>query len=281
MKIARIAAAGVRSVVAFLILVASSAAGAGVPTAPAAATASPTSVAAPVELTVYAAASLKDALQEIGPACGSEAGATILFNFGGSNDLAQQILAANKADVFFSADEGWMDKVAAKGLVDAASRRALLSNRLVIVVRADADLTIQGPGDLAGAKVKNLSIANPDAVPAGRYARAWLEKIGAWEALKDKIAPAPDVRAALAAVEAGAAEAGIVYATDAAIARKTKVAYTVPEGDGPKISYPVAVLKDRPHVEAARRLVACFGGDDARRVFVRDGFIVLDAAPSK
>src|SRR6185295_739544 len=130
MKIARIAAAGVRSVVAFLILAASSAAGAGVPTAPAAATASPTSVAAPVELTVYAAASLKDALHEIGPACGPEAGATILFNFGGSNDLAQQILAANKADVFFSADEGWMDKVAAKGLVDAASRRALLSNRL-------------------------------------------------------------------------------------------------------------------------------------------------------
>jgi molybdate transport system substrate-binding protein len=264
MTIARIAPAGVRSIVAFLILVAGPAAGAG-----------------PVELTVYAAASLKDALHEIGPACGPEAGATILFNFGGSNDLAQQILAANKADVFFSADEGWMDKVAAKGLVDAASRRALLSNRLVIVVRADADLTIQGPGDLAGAKVKNLSIANPDAVPAGRYARAWLETIGAWEALKDKIAPAPDVRAALAAVEAGAAEAGIVYATDAAIARKTKVAYTVPESDGPRISYPVAVLKDRPHVEAARRLVACFGGDDARRVFVRDGFIVLDAAPSQ
>ncbi|HET8948780.1 MAG TPA: molybdate ABC transporter substrate-binding protein, partial [Candidatus Polarisedimenticolia bacterium] len=189
--------------------------------------AAPASAAAPVELMVYAAASLKDALDAIGPACGKGAGATVLFNFGASNDLAQQILAANKADVFFSADEGWMDRVAAKDLVDVASRRSLLSNRLAVVVPADSDLAIRDAADLAGSKVKHLSLANPDAVPAGRYAKAWLEKVGAWDGVKGKVAPAPDVRATLAAVEAGAAEAGIVYLTDAAIGRRSKVAYTV------------------------------------------------------
>jgi molybdate transport system substrate-binding protein len=236
------------------------------------------SAAAPVELTVYAAASLKDALNEIGPVCGRESGATVVFNFGGSNDLARQILAANKADVFFSADERWMDQVTAKGLVDSSSRRSLLSNRLVVVIASDSDLAIQAALDLAGPGVRHLSLANPEAVPAGRYARAWLEKTGAWEALKDRIAPVPDVRAALAAVEAGAAEAAVVYATDAAIAKRAKVAYTVPESEGPKIAYPVAALRDRPHLEAARRLVACLASPEARPVFVRSGFIVLDAA---
>jgi molybdate transport system substrate-binding protein len=231
----------------------------------------------PVELVVYAAASLRDALGEAGPVCGREAGAAVVFNFGASNDLARQILAADKADVFFSADEGWMDQVAAKGLVDAASRRDLLSNRLIVVVPADADLPIASAADLAGPGIRHLSLANPEAVPAGKYARTWLEKTGTWNAVKDRVAPAPDVRAALAAVEAGAAQAGIVYATDAASAKRAKVAYTVPESEGPKISYPVAALVNRPHLDAARRLVACLGGEEARRVFVRFGFIVLDA----
>ncbi len=236
----------------------------------------------PVELAVYAAASLRDALDEAGPACGREAGAGVVFNFGASNDLARQILTANKADVFLSADEGWMDQLAAQGLVDPVSRRGLLSNRLVVVVPADADLAIASAADLAGPRVKHLSLANPEAVPAGKYAKAWLEKTGAWNAVRDRVAPAPDVRAALAAVEAGAAQAAIVYATDAAIAKRAKIAYTVPESEGPKISYPVAALRERPHLDAARRLVACLGGPEARRVFVRFGFIVLDppAAPA-
>jgi molybdate transport system substrate-binding protein len=234
--------------------------------------------AAPAEIIVYAAASLKDALNELGPICGRASGATLVYNFGASNDLARQIMAANKADVFFSADEGWMDQVAAKDLVDTGSRRSLLSNRLVVIVPADSSLTIGSAADLAGAKVKHLSLANPDAVPAGKYARAWLEKTGAWEKAKDKVVPAPDVRAALAAVEAGAAEAGVVYKTDAGIAKRAKVVFTVPESEGPKISYPAAALKDRPNLDAARRVVDCYAGSESRKVFERFGFVVLDAA---
>ena len=232
---------------------------------------------APVELTVYAAASLRDALNEIGPLCGKSTGTAVVFNFGASNDLAHQILAANKADLFFSADEGWMDQVAAKDLIDPASRRSLLSNRLVVVVPSDSTLAIGAAADLAGAGVKHLSLANPDAVPAGKYARVWLRKAGAWEKVRERIAPAPDVRAALAAVEGGAAEAGVVYRTDAAIAKRVKVAYTVPEEEGPKISYPVAVLKDRPHAAEALRLEDCFQGETGRAVFERLGFVVLAA----
>ena len=250
-----------------LAVVAGTAARAAEPAAPAA-----------VELTVYAAASLKDAMNALGPVCGKSSGATLLFNFGASNDLAHQILAANKADVFFSADEGWMDQVAAKDLVDRSSRRSLLSNRLVVVAPADSNLSVASASDLAGPGVKRLSLANPDAVPAGKYARAWLEKLGVWEKAKGRLVPAPDVRAALAAVEAGAVEAGVVYKTDAAIAKRAKVIFTVPEAEGPKVSYPVAALKERPRLEAARRVVDCFAGPEGGAVFERFGFIVLDTS---
>ena len=240
--------------------------------------AAPAAHPAPVELTVYAAASLRDALDELGPTCGQSAGAALVLNFGSSNDLARQILAANKADVFFSADEAWMDQVAAKGLVDAASRRALLSNRLVVVAPADSTLVVASAADLAGPGVKRLSLASPDAVPAGKYAKAWLEKAGVWEKVKDKVAPAPDARAALAAVESGGVEAGVVYRTDATIAKKAKVIFTVPEEEGPRVSYPLAALRDRPHLETARRVVDCFASAEGRAVFERHGFIVLATA---
>jgi len=225
------------------------------------------------ELTVYAAASLREAVQALRPDCEAQAGARLVFNFGASNDLARQIEAANKADVFFSADEAWMEHVDRAGLVDAASRRSRLSNRLVVVGRKETLLAISGPSDLAGPGVRRLSLANPDGVPAGRYARAWLVKTGVWERIQERVVPALDVRAALAAVESGAAEAGLVYRTDAAISTKVRVLYEVPESDGPAISYPVAALLDRPHLEEARRLVACLAGDPAAGVFRRFGFI--------
>ena len=236
--------------------------------------------AAPMEITVYAAASLKDALGAIAPVCESRTGAHPIFNFGASNDLARQIIAANKADIFFSADSGWMDEVAKAGLLDESSRRSLLSNRLVVVVPADSTLRIGSAADLAGHAIKRLSLANPAAVPAGTYAKAWLEKAGVWEKVSGRVVPAPDVRAALAAVESGAIEAGIVYKTDAAIAKHAKVTFEVPEQEGPRIVYPVAAVKDRPLTEAARRTVACYTGNEARAIFERFGFIVLPGGPA-
>ncbi|HET6373898.1 MAG TPA: molybdate ABC transporter substrate-binding protein [Candidatus Polarisedimenticolia bacterium] len=236
----------------------------------------PASPGPPPEIIVYAAASLRDALSEMAPACEGASGVRLVFNFGASNDLARQIMAANKADVFLSADGGWMDKVAAEALVDTASRRALLSNRLVVVGPVDSTYTIASASDLARAPVRLISIANPEAVPAGKYAKAWLERQGQWDSIRPRALPGVDVRAALAAVEAGAAQMGIVYATDAAISKKVRVLYTVPEEDGPLIRYPIAVMKDSHHLEMARAVVSWMSGPEAGKVFTRFGFILLD-----
>lgn len=229
----------------------------------------------PGELTVYAAASLRDVLQSLAPKCEKVTGTRLVFNFGASNDLARQIEAGNKADVFLSADEAWMDKVAQAGLVDAGSRRALLSNRLVVIARQDSSVRIAAPSDLAASAIKRISLADPQAVPAGKYARAWLDKTGVWETIADRILPALDVRAALAAVESGGADVGVVYRTDAAISDKVRVLYEVPESDGPRISYAVAALSQRPRLDAARRVVDWLAGPAAAAAFEKSGFIVL------
>jgi molybdate transport system substrate-binding protein len=238
--------------------------------------ASPAEKPAPPEITFYAAANLRDVLLHLAPACEEAARARLVFNFGASNDLARQIEAGHKADVFFSADEAWMDHVAQEGLVDASSRRSLLSNRLVVVGLTDALLNIRSARDLAGPDVRRISLANPDAVPAGKYAKAWLEMAGLWDGIKDRVLPGLDVRAALAAVEAGGAEVGVVYKTDAAVSKKVRVVYEVPEGEGPRISYPVAVMRDRPLLEEARRVVAWLSGPEAVAAFEQYGFIVRD-----
>jgi molybdate transport system substrate-binding protein len=235
--------------------------------------------AEPTEIQVYAAASLRDVLQEMAPAVERATGTRLVFNLGASNDLARQIVAANKADIFFSADEGWMDRVAEAGLVDPGSRRSPLSNRLVVVVPLESALVIASAEDLVSPAVRRLSLANPDAVPAGKYAKAWLESKGQWAAVAERVIPALDVRAALAAVESGAVEAGVVYRTDAAISKRVRVAYVVPESEGPRVSYAIAALQPRPNLEVARAVVAWICGQDGAPYFERSGFIVRAPAP--
>jgi molybdate transport system substrate-binding protein len=229
----------------------------------------------PVEVSFYAAASLRDVLQDLAPRCESSLGVRLVFNFGASNDLARQIIAAVRADVFFSADEAWMDRVVEAGLADTATRRSLLSNRLVVVAPADTLLRLTGPAELTQASVRRIALANPEAVPAGKYARAWLEKAGLWVPLSGRVVPSLDVRAALAAVESGAADVGIVYRTDATISKKLRILYEVSGTDGPRISYALAALKGHGDIEAARRVVAWLAGPEAAGVFERHGFIVL------
>jgi molybdate transport system substrate-binding protein len=246
----------------------------------AAAPAHPPPGAAPgPEIMVYAAASLREALESLTPQCQSESGARLVFSFGASSDLARQIDAANKADVFFSADEASMDALAKEDLVDTGSRRSPLSNRLVVIAPRDSSLHVAAPADLAAIGVRRLSIANPDSVPAGKYARAWLEKAGVWNLVRDRVVPGVDVRAALAVVEAGAADAGIVYSTDAAIARHVRVLYEVSGSDAPRISYAVAALTGRPRLDLARRVAACFAGTSAAPTFSRLGFITAVVTP--
>jgi len=231
--------------------------------------------AAPVaaeEVTVYAAASLTDALKEVAQGFEAKTGHKVVFNLGASNDLARQIRAGAPADVFFSADKAQMDGLEAAGLVRAADRMDVLSNILVVVVPASRTARMSQPSDLLA--VRRLALADPEAVPAGVYARTWLQSVGLWDKLKDKVIPTLNVRAALSAVESENADAGIVYRTDAAISKRVKVAFEVPRDKGPAIVYPMAPLAGS-RKPAAAELVRYLTSAPAREVYRRYGFIVL------
>jgi len=227
------------------------------------------------EIKVSAAASLTDVLQAIGGDYEKETGDKIIFNFAGSSVLERQIEAGVPADVFFSADEAKMDTLEDHGLITIGTRKSLLSNALVIVVEKAGSVQIKDARDLANPDVKKVALAEPSSVPAGVYAKAYLEKLGLWAAISGKIVPTENVRAALAAVESGNVEAGFVFKTDAAISKKVRIAYEVTAAEGPKISYPVAIVKDSEHAEAARRFVEYLSGAKAKGEFEKFGFIVL------
>jgi molybdate transport system substrate-binding protein len=224
------------------------------------------------EVMVFAAASLTEALEEIGGSYAAETGSTVGFDFAASSDLARQIVAGAPADVFFSADTAQMDAVEKAGLVAPGDRVDLLSNVLVVIERAGASSTLALPADLAG--VRRLALADPQAVPAGVYARKWLESIGLWERLQQRVVPLLDVRAALAAVASGNADAAIVYRTDTALSKRVRVAFEVPKDEGPGIVYVVAAISRSPGA-AARAFVARLRSAQAARVFEKHGFLVL------
>lgn len=225
------------------------------------------------DLNIYAAASLSDALNAIAKTYEPASGDRLQFNLAASSALALQIKNGAPADVFFSADEAKMDDLAQAGLIAADTRRSLLSNTLVIVVNADGGAAVAAPDDLAKPALGRIALAEPQTVPAGIYAKAWLQKAGLWKKVIDKVVPTENVRACLAAVEAGNADAGIVYKTDALISKKVKIAYEVAVADGPKISYPLAVTKDSKQPDAARKFAAYLAGPEARAVFVQYGFL--------
>jgi molybdate transport system substrate-binding protein len=227
------------------------------------------------ELTVHAAASLSDAMKEIGAAYEKESGDKLQFNFGASNMLERQIEEGAPADVFLSADEAKMDALEKKDLLLSGTRRSLLSNSLVIVVAADSTALPKSAADLAKPECKKIALAETKSVPAGIYARAYLEKLGLWDSVSEKVVPTENVRAALAAVESGNVDAGIVYKTDALISKKVKIAVEISGADAPKISYPVGVVKSSKEPERAKKFVAYLAGPAARTVFEKFGFIVM------
>jgi molybdate transport system substrate-binding protein len=224
------------------------------------------------EVLVFAAASLTDALRDIGSAFEARAGTRVLFSFAGSNALARQIEAGAPADVFVSADRERMDELERAGLVRPADRVDLLSNTLVVVLASTSSLVLQAPADLLG--VHRLALGDPEAVPAGIYARQWLERIGLWARLRGRVVPTLDVRAALVAVDSGAADAGIVYRTDAAMARHARFGFEVAGPAAPRIVYPAALLAASPSPQA-RAFFHHLQSEEARAVFERFGFEVL------
>jgi molybdate transport system substrate-binding protein len=225
-------------------------------------------------INVFAAASLTETLKEIAADYEKQTGDKVVFNFGASSFLARQIEEGAPADIFFSADEAKMDGLEKKGLIAKSTRKSRLSNSLVIVIASEKGAAIRTPKDLATDRVKRLALAEPRTVPAGIYAKEYLQNQNLWPSVEAKVVPTENVRAALAAVEAGNAEAGIVYKTDATISKKVKVAYEVPPKDNPAISYPMALMKDSKDLNAAKRFLKHLDSEEAGRVFEKSGFIV-------
>ncbi len=239
-------------------------------------TAPPTSTAQaePVTLTVSAAASLKDAMQEIQSIYRQEQpNATLTYNFGSSGSLQQQIEQGAPVDVFMSAAAKQMDALEKKNLLLTETRKDLLGNQVVLVTSKDA--AISDFQDLTSNEVNKVSIGDPKSVPAGQYSQEVLTTLKLFDPLKPKLVFAKDVRQVLSYVETGNVDAGIVYATDAKVSDQIKVVATAPADSHSPIVYPVAALKDSKNPEAAREFVQFLSSDQAKTTFEEYGFITV------
>ena len=197
------------------------------------------------EVIVFGAASLKNALDEANNLFRFENGSGATVSYGASSALAKQIENGAPADVFISADTDWMDYIAARKLIMPNTLAKFLGNKLVLVARADSNVTLTIGQNFPLAQALGngrLAMAEPTSVPAGKYGKAALEKLGVWGSVASKIAPAQDVRAALTLVSRGEAPLGIVYQTDAAADKNVKIVGTFPETSHPPIVYPIAIL---------------------------------------
>jgi molybdate transport system substrate-binding protein len=232
------------------------------------------------DIVVFAAASLKDSLDAINADWQKAAGKHATISYAASSALAKQIEAAAPADVFISADLDWMDYLDKKNLIAPGTSHNLLGNSLVLIAPAD---TSPAPVDIAAgfplAKMLNggkLAMADPKAVPAGKYGKAALTKLGVWDAVSGSVAAAENVRACLLLVARGEAPYGIVYKTDAAIEPKVKIVGTFPADSIPPIIYPIGQTASSKNPDATA-FISYLSGPDASKQFEHYGFIVLGA----
>ncbi len=224
---------------------------------------------------VFAAVSLKEAMEAIGVQFEAMTGLSVSFNFAGSNVLAQQIDASSRADLFISADSRWMDFLQERGKLGENTRVDFLKNALVAVCSHGAGWTIEGPEELCGLDFKFLCIGDPEAVPAGKYARDWFSEIlcgetTVWETVRGRVSPAPDVRAALAQVSSLSDSIGVVYRTDYLLYKdKLKLLF-----DGPvEVSYPAAMTGKGLEKLAAGRFFTFLQSEESRSIFEKFGFM--------
>ena len=238
-------------------------------------------------ITVSAAISLKDALDELGPIFQVQQhrknggnGTAVTYNYGGSGTLARQIEQGAPVDVFFSAAEKQMDELAAQGLIVADTRRDLVGNALVLIAPAQTT-ALHSFQDLNSPAVKTLALGETSTVPAGMYARQTLEHLGLFASLEKKVVYAKDVRAVLTYVETGNADAGMVYQTDANTSKKVRVIAVAPADSHDPILYPAAVLRDAKNSSAARAFLEFLQGADARAVFQKYGFTSAEKSAVK
>lgn len=234
-------------------------------------------------ITVFAAASTTNAVTDIAALYETDHPVKIRLSFASSSTLAKQIENRAPADIFLSANPKWMDYLAEKGMIVTETRRDLLCNSLVLIVPGDSPidrLQMDAGLDLAGILGEGrLSMGDPDHVPAGMYGKNAMQQLGLWDAIADRVARAKDVRAALVLVERGECPLGQVYATDAAISDKVRVAWVFPEDSHPPIVYPAALVKQGPGDQAnpgpeALSFLDFLQSDPAVRVFETYGFTV-------
>jgi molybdate transport system substrate-binding protein len=236
---------------------------------------------AAADVTVFAASSLTDAVENVGRMCARETGLKLRVSVAGSGALARQIELGAPADIFISADEEWMDYLESKSRIEPGSRTPYLTNRLVLIAPEIAPEIVDetsrfdwnDPQALVEALThKRLSMGEPESVPAGRYAREALEALGIWSGISDRIAAAENVRVALAWVARGETPFGIVYRTDARVSDKVRIVSDFPTALHAPIRYPIALIAGQADADAQKAL-ACFLSDDAKLEFVSFGFI--------
>ena len=228
---------------------------------------------------VFAAASLRDVVRDIGARFSETRQIDLVYNFAGSNTLAQQLQAAPVADVFLSANQDWVDVLERAELILPESRRNFLSNRLALISRKDARFQLSEPAMLPSLSFTFLAMADPASVPAGRYARAFLQAVATadrsvWEAVKDKIVPTADVRAALGLVASDPHIIGIVYRTDAMNSDQVQVVYKIPPQLHQPIVYCAVALKNRPQHEITAQFLNFLSSPEAVAIYNMKGFVV-------
>uniref|UniRef100_A0A7C1SWH0 Molybdate ABC transporter substrate-binding protein n=1 Tax=Agrobacterium albertimagni TaxID=147266 RepID=A0A7C1SWH0_9HYPH len=228
-------------------------------------------------VTVFAAASLKESIEQIAAAWKQAGGTEVRLSLAGSSALARQIEQGAPADLFISADLKWMDHLEKAGQIKADTRINLLGNRIVLVAPMGSSVTTTiAPGFPLASLLGNerLAMANVDAVPAGSYGKAALESLGVWESVRDRVAQAENVRAALLLVSRGEVPLGIVYETDARVDPSVKILDRFPEASHPAIVYPAALTTESENLHATEFL-AYLQGADAHAIFTAAGFTVL------
>jgi molybdate transport system substrate-binding protein len=230
------------------------------------------------QITIHSAASLADVVQELGDLYSARAEITVHYNIAGSGALAQQIIAAPRGDLFLSANYNWLKATVESGSIGAASVRQIATNQLAVIAPAGSDYNLQTLDDLCDMEINHLCIGDPAHVPAGAYAKAWLERISCdsestWDKLKDKVLPAIDVRAAMAQSLAQQDSVAIVYNTDYLLRREElQRLYLVPAEDAPAIAYYAGILTESSQPENAQAFLDYLASPEAQSIIERYGF---------
>lgn len=226
----------------------------------------------PIELTISAAVSLTDALEEMQEMYENEHNIKLTFNLAGSGTLAQQIQQGAPIDLFISANQNWMDTLENDNMIDSSTREDMTGNNLVLITHKDSSLSYQSFEEISAEDVDEIAVGNPESVPAGGYTKDTLTSLGMWESLEDHIILAKDVRQVLTYVETGNADIGFVYESDALTSENIQIVAKAEEGLHEPIVYPVAITNDSKHPEEAQAFLDYMLSEEGQDILAKHGF---------